>query len=68
MKNWEKPWLPPFVLGGHVFHTKEECCREFNIPPEYVVHMLESLNYPGCYYLAGADLTSYMQTLSINVR
>lgn len=68
MINFSTPFTLPFTLGGHVFHTVEECCREFLVPCGYVTHMLESANYPGCKYLTGGELTNYLQTLSTNPR
>lgn len=58
----------PFVLGGHVFHTIDECCEVFLVPRQYVAHMLGSVDYPGCRYLTDAELASYTQTLAINSR
>ena len=68
MRNWEKPFLPPFILGGHVFLSINECCEEFIVPRELVERMLASRDYPGCRYLTVAETDSYLQTLSVNSR
>lgn len=68
MKNWEKTFLPPFTLGGHVFLSINECCEEFVIPHQLVERMLASADYPGCRYLNTDETASYFQTLSVNSR
>lgn len=68
MMSFDLPVAFPFTLGGHVFHSVNECCEEFLIPRWYVTHMLESTEYPGCRYMNEDERTSYLQTLSITTR
>jgi hypothetical protein len=55
----------PLTLGGHTFTSELECAAYFNIHVAHVCHMLESPDYPGCYYLNSTALTSFLQTLAV---
>lgn len=53
------------TLGGKVFCGVASCAQEFDIPEPYVVHMLNSDNYPGCRQLTDEEVTSFLQTLTL---
>lgn len=65
MMNLNKPFLPPFTIGGHVFNTVLECATELLVPEAHVIHMLVSDKYQGCRYLTVEETTSYLQTLAV---
>lgn len=54
-------------LGGHFFRSTAECAEFFDVPDEYVRHMVLSDNYPGCTveFIVDDDRVSFLQTLSV---